>query len=447
MTAPGDRFSANHCARAFMRTAQYMASILPGAKILAEVSQIVRAAFAVDTVTFVSSEFARCLPVEFELAAEVQATIVEMVRQVLENGFMATEATSAQQPAVWIAFPVTVRGQRESVMLVGYRGQNKPPHHLLESLLGVAALLGSTLESQLTVQELRDSMTQTRLILDAIGDGVCRVDMARMITFANKAALEIVGGTEQQLIGSSAHDLAIAEESFDPTQEVRREVTMRRRDGTSFPADLICVPISSFGLTSGFVITFSDNTEKNAKAALSEMAYHDPLTKLPNRRLLIDRIRTAISSASRHKLQLAVMFVDIDMFKQINDGLGHFIGDQVLVEVASRLCQCVRAGDTVSRLGGDEFVILQLDIHQPEEAVLLAERLIGTIKQPIYVSGHALNATVSIGIALYPEGSSDPESLLRIADDAMYGAKNAGRSRYLLNSQPKQGISSPNFDA
>jgi diguanylate cyclase (GGDEF)-like protein len=126
---------------------------------------------------------------------------------------------------------------------------------------------------------------------------------------------------------------------------------------------------------------------------------------------------------------LAVIFLDLDLFKQINDTLGHDAGDQVLIEVAHRLCQCVREGDTVSRLGGDEFVILQVELEDQTAAACLAERVIASIKQTMQVSGYQLNITASIGIALYPEDGSDPDTLLKCADNAMYRAKNVGRGR------------------
>ena len=432
MILPDQGFAPNDSVRAFIQTAQYIASMLPGANVLEESGQVIHFAFAADSITFVKQDAEVTLLTAGEVGAEARATIVGMVRQVFESGFMASENTSGPHPTAWIAFPVTVRSRTEAVMLVGYAGDGDPSLSLLESLLGVAALVGSALERQLTYHELRDAGVQTQLILDAIGDGVCRIDPAGIVTFANNAALDILGYTERELIGAPATALAMTEEDLVAAPDIRREVNLRRRDGALFPAELICAPISNIGKATGVVVTFSDITDRKAKAVLSKMAYHDQLTELPNRRHLIDRLEAAIANARRRKLQLAVLFLDLDLFKQINDTLGHHVGDQVLIEVANRLCQCVRLGDTVSRLGGDEFVILQLDLKDNTDAVLLANRLIASITQTMHLFGHALNISVSIGIALCQEGNANSELLLKCADNAMYRAKQAGRNRYLL---------------
>jgi hypothetical protein len=153
-----------------MRTAQYMASMLPEANVLAEAGQIIRVAFAIDTVTFLPHGSVGDLAALGEVATETQATILGMARQVLDSGFMATETTSAQRPAVWIALPVTVRCRTEAVMLVSYGGENEPPHHLLESLLGVAALVSSTLKHQLAYHELHRESAESGFPSRAIRD-------------------------------------------------------------------------------------------------------------------------------------------------------------------------------------------------------------------------------------------------------------------------------------
>jgi PAS domain S-box-containing protein len=260
MTAATDRFAPELCARAFMRTAQYMASMLPGAEVLIEARSLIRAAFAADTVIFLSGD--RGLG---EVAPEARATIAAAARQVLDSGFMAMESTQSPNPAVWILLPVTVRGQIEAAMLVGYGSAVEPPPHLLESLLGVAAIVGSALARQLSDRELRDTVTRTRLILEAVGEGVCGVDATGIITFANQAALRIIGCGESDLVGHPAEMLIVTGGQFaaGPDEAMRRrEFTLLRRNGTPFPADVVCVPFVLEGKPAGLVATFADISER-----------------------------------------------------------------------------------------------------------------------------------------------------------------------------------------
>jgi len=429
--APGHRFASQDCARAFMRTAQYMASMLPGAQVLPEASQIVHAAFGLDTVSFLPHDAIDDAEALAALAPEAKATVRGMLRQVLDSGFMATEATPVPRPAVWIALPVTVHSRTEAILLAGYYGTCEAPRDLLESLLGVVVLVGATLERQSSYYELRDSGIQNLLTLNAIGDGVCRVDTAGTITFANKAALDILGCTEQELIGTEAATLHITHSDVSAAAGaagIRHETMLRRKDGTTFPAELICIPIFSMGHAAGFVATFADLTERKAQAALSRIAYFDPLTRIPNRRLLSDRLAMAIAGSKRHKAQLAVLFIDLDFFKEINDNLGHDAGDQALVEIARRLSGCVREGDTVARLGGDEFILVQIELTDRTDAIRLLERLHASIQQPMHLSGYEVRMTASIGIAFYPQDGTDADVLLKCADRAMYRAKRASRA-------------------
>jgi len=161
---------------------------------------------------------------------------------------------------------------------------------------------------------------------------------------------------------------------------------------------------------------------------LSYMAQHDPLTGLPNRALLTDRLAQAITLASRHGNKVALMFIDLDNFKRINDSMGHTVGDKLLQSVAKRLQANVRHSDTVSRQGGDEFVVLLSEVEDAQSAVLSAEKLIESVGQPHLIGGHQLLVTVSIGISLYPEDGVDAEMLMKNADTAMYHAKRAGRN-------------------
>jgi len=169
-----------------------------------------------------------------------------------------------------------------------------------------------------------------------------------------------------------------------------------------------------------------------ATEQMSYMAEHDVLTGLPNRALLIDRLAQSIALAQRHEKKVALMYLDLDHFKHVNDSLGHAVGDQLLQSVAKRLQRCVRLSDTVSRQGGDEFVVLLTEIDEVPDALLTAEKVIEAMARPHVVSGSQLHVTISIGISIYPDDGGDVETMLRNADTAMYQAKKTGRNHFHL---------------
>jgi diguanylate cyclase (GGDEF)-like protein len=173
---------------------------------------------------------------------------------------------------------------------------------------------------------------------------------------------------------------------------------------------------------------------RDAEQHVRHLAHHDVLTGLPNRTLLADRVDVAIEQARRGGSQLALLFVDLDRFKLINDSLGHLVGDELLERVAERLVHCVRASDTVGRQGGDEFLVLLPDIAHVEDAARVAEKIVAEVTQPYYVAQHELATGASIGIAIFPDNGSDMVELLRNADAAMYAAKQAGRNRFQFYS-------------
>lgn len=169
---------------------------------------------------------------------------------------------------------------------------------------------------------------------------------------------------------------------------------------------------------------------EQSAARMSYMAEHDFLTGLPNRSLLTDRLTQSIALAQRHSKKVALMFMDLDHFKHINDTLGHAVGDQLLQSVAKRLQACVRGSDTVSRQGGDEFVVLLTEVEQAQDAALTAEKLIESMVEPHHIDGHRLLTTLSVGICLYPDDGKDAEAVVKNADTAMYHAKKNGRNNY-----------------
>lgn len=177
--------------------------------------------------------------------------------------------------------------------------------------------------------------------------------------------------------------------------------------------------------------TMTETAEK-ATIRMSYMAEHDNLTGLPNRSLLNDRLEQAIAFANRNDKKIALMYIDLDHFKHINDSLGHGVGDLLLQSVAKSLQSCIRLTDTVSRQGGDEFVVLLPEVNTAQDAVLTAEKLIAAMTQPILIDGHRLHVTLSIGISLYPDDSKDIDELIKNADTAMYQAKKNGRNSFQL---------------
>ncbi|NHZ84114.1 EAL domain-containing protein [Massilia sp. CCM 8695] len=197
---------------------------------------------------------------------------------------------------------------------------------------------------------------------------------------------------------------------------------------------LVFAPIhDAGGKVAGAVIVFRDvSTARHMSSQMTHLAQHDCLTDLPNRALLSDRITQAIEMAGRHQTLLAVLFLDLDRFKHVNDSLGHVVGDHLLLSVARRLTMCVRAADTVSRSGGDEFVILLSEVTHASDVGRTAEKIIAALTSPHSINGHELRITVSVGISIYPRDGADGETLIKNADLAMYRAKDYGRNNFQL---------------
>ena len=262
------------------------------------------------------------------------------------------------------------------------------------------------------------------------------------IVAVNPAFSAITGYTPTEAVGrtpallrSGKHDDAFYHEMWRALAEHghwRGEIWNRRHDGSLFPEWLsITATSDTRGGVSHYIGVFSDITErKNAEARIQHMAHHDALTGLPNRVLLQDRLEQATLKARREGKHTAVLFMDLDRFKNINDTLGHDIGDGLLIQVANRCHAALREIDTVSRQGGDEFVVVLPDLAQTQDAGMVARKLLAALEQPFLLGSHALTVTASIGIALCPGDGQSASELLRNADAAMYRAKADGRARY-----------------
>ncbi len=247
---------------------------------------------------------------------------------------------------------------------------------------------------------------------------------------------EALGVEVGELLNSGKQDAQFYERMWQTILAGRvwtGELLNRRKDGSVYAEALTISPVTnSAGRIQHFVAIKQDISERKAsEERVQHLAHHDQLTDLPNRALLSDRLFQALAQARRDRGTLALMFLDLDRLKPVNDTLGHDIGDLLLKEVALRLQACVpRGSDTVSRLGGDEFVILLAQIDKAADAVVVAGKVLAALKHPFTIGPHHIHISGSIGIAVYPQHGDEVNGLLKNADTAMYLAKKAGRNCY-----------------
>ncbi|MBB5018778.1 diguanylate cyclase (GGDEF)-like protein/PAS domain S-box-containing protein [Chitinivorax tropicus] len=279
-------------------------------------------------------------------------------------------------------------------------------------------------------------------VFEGTGEGILITDRFNRIMSVNAAFSKITGYARDEVIGRNPSMLSSGRHGTDFFRAMwaelkaanywQGEIYNRRKNGEVFPEWLtISVLRKDNGDISNFIATFSDISERKAQAEhIQFLANFDVLTQLPNRQLFKDRVHTAIATAHRMRSRLALLFIDLDRFKNINDSLGHHVGDTLLQLVAERLKQVVREADTVARMGGDEFVVMLTDLRNGEDAAPIAQKVINIITQPYALNDHDLRLTPSIGISVYPDDGEDFETLVKHADAAMYHAKDSGRNNY-----------------
>lgn len=297
------------------------------------------------------------------------------------------------------------------------------------------------------VEALFVERERAQVTLNSIGDGVMSIDLLGNVTYLNAVAARMTGWSPQEAAGRAVQEVfCIIDADTRKTMQnplataIRENGAARlmtncllvRRDGVETPIEDSAAPIHDRrGQVTGAVMVFHDVSEVRAAALrMSYLAQHDSLTDLPNRLLLSDRLAQAISLAERARQKVALLFLDLDGFKHVNDCLGHTVGDRLLQSVAQCLRSCVRSSDTVSRQGGDEFVIMLSQITHARDAAGIADKVLQAIRQSRHLIEHDLHLTGSIGIVSYPDDGADAETLLKNADFAMYQAKEAGRDNY-----------------
>lgn len=331
-----------------------------------------------------------------------------------------------------------------------------------------------------TSQPISQALADLRAILENATVGIL-FTRNRSLVRGNPVFVQMFGYGDQSFVGLTGRTLYVSDEAYEAIgaeagpvlaagKPYRTETPMRRRDGSQFWCRLSAKAVDPQRPQDGTIWITEDITAEHqvreelqrahnelehrviertaelsaanaklqaevferlqAEQRVWHMAHHDALTGLPNRALLHDRLSQALAQAERGKHRVAVMFLDLDHFKSINDNLGHEAGDALLKEVANRLREAVRASDTVSRLGGDEFVVVLHEIAGAPDAARVAEKIITSFAQPAQLGKHSIQVSTSIGIGLFPEDSDEPYTLMKCADTAMYRAKHGGRNRY-----------------
>ena len=373
------------------------------------------------------------IPVELMDHDEDQELIGQLVEQLIDPAeFLSSLAAMHEHPEDESVFVLELKdGRRLEQYSIGRYLDDAPLR--VWSFRDVTARLAAE-------EALKDSETRYRLLFEQNAAGVCLMSMSGRILDCNATFADMAGYSVDELI---KHKTADVFEDPSAVENLRRrlddtstlrglEIALRRKNGDRVSA-LANVSLLGTGERALIHMTAVDISDrKRAEEQIEFHAYHDALTQLPNRRLFLERLELSLLTAKRTRGNVAVLFVDLDRFKSINDTLGHGVADQLLIEISHRLRSCVRQTDTVARHGGDEFTIILPDLHHPDDAARVAEKILSRVVEPVAVGETAIELSVSIGVAVCPYDGTDSDTLLRNADDAMYRAKRAGRNGYQL---------------
>jgi diguanylate cyclase (GGDEF)-like protein/PAS domain S-box-containing protein len=296
---------------------------------------------------------------------------------------------------------------------------------------------------------LFEEKERAQVTLNSIGDAVISANFSGRVNYLNIVAETMTGWIQTDASGSAVDDIfrlvdATTREMIPcPTARAiieNRRVSLEaacvliRRDGLETAVEVSAAPIHdrNGGVIGAVMVAHDVTAARELSRRLARLALHDSLTDLPNRALFNDRLAQAMVNARIRGAYAALLYVDLDRFKHINDSLGHATGDKLLQTVARRLLGCVRSSDTVSRQGGDEFVVLLADIMRIKDAVACAEKMLAALEAPYRIGEHELRLTASIGVAIFPDDAAEADALLKCADTAMYQAKYQGRNNYKL---------------
>jgi diguanylate cyclase (GGDEF)-like protein/PAS domain S-box-containing protein len=366
----------------------------------------------------------------FQSREQYERVLGEQYPRIVQGGYAGTEHLLRRRDGslVWC-------------LVSGHALDAERPHE------GSIWVFADITERKQAEEKLRLSAT----VLEHIADGVMVVDVHGRIVATNPAFTQITGYTGIEAVGqhssltrSTRHDEAFYEHLWHDLADTgfwRGEIWNTRRNGELYLEWLTVSAVrDDDGAVTHYVGVFSDITDvKQSQEKLDHLAHHDALTALPNRLLFHDRLQHALARAAREEEQLAVLFIDLDRFKNVNDTLGHHVGDELLKQVAAALSSRLRDGDTLARLGGDEFIVLLENVDGEYGARHVADKLVAMFEQPFMVSDYELFVTCSVGVSLFPRDGADLNMLVRNADVAMYQAKARGRNGYQLYAPSMSG--------
>jgi diguanylate cyclase (GGDEF)-like protein/PAS domain S-box-containing protein len=373
------------------------------------------------------------------LGFDIAAMVGQPAHDLLHAESNGTQVAAAECPILQVALHGEIH-QSANELFRCKDGSTLPvevtasPIRELGEITGVVTLFSDIRERLAVEARLR----QSDAAFNQAAEGVLITDAQNRIVAINHAFSNLTGYTEADVLGKNPGLLSSGQQTPEFYQrmwaEIRRfghwqgEVYNRRKNGSVFPEWLSIAAIKDAqGKVTNYVAVFNDISDlKDKEARLNFMAHHDTLTGLPNRLLFADRLGHALAAAARNSHRVAVLFMDLDRFKQVNDSLGHDAGDQLLVDTGERIAACLRQEDTLGRQGGDEFVILLERLNEGHDAVQVAEKVINALKPVCRVHDHEVYIGGSIGISLYPDDGNDVVTLLKHADNAMYLAKSAG---------------------
>ena len=368
-----------------------------------------------------------------------------IVEDIQKHPFWASYLDLAQQADVQSCWSQPFKNKDDKV-LGTFAIYHKKPTHPTDSELILIERYANLAQLAIEIHQAQNDLRISSIAFQS-QEGMLVTDANRVILRVNRAFTNITGYTAEEAVGqtpqmlsSEQHNATFYNEMWakvNSTGEWEGEIWNRRKNGEVYPEYLNITAVKDNDITTNYVATLTDITErKQAADEIEHLAFYDSLTHLPNRRLLLDRLKRALIASERSGRDGALLFLDLDHFKTLNDSLGHAIGDLLLLQVAERLTDCLRGSDTVARLarlGGDEFVVLledlsNLALEAAAQTKVVGEKILSTLNKPYQLATHEYHSTVSIGVALFSDHEHSQEDLLKHADIAMYQAKKTGRN-------------------